>query len=40
MTCVLRVNWLLGKSQENDVNFEKWFDRLCTGAGFSQRRIC
>lgn len=33
MTCVLRER-LLGKSQENDVNFEKWFDRLCTGAGF------
>lgn len=33
MTCVLRER-LLGKNQQNDVNFEKWFGRLCTGAGF------
>lgn len=33
MSCVLRER-LLGKSRENDANFEKWFGRLCTGAGF------
>lgn len=36
MTCVLRER-LLGKSRENDKNFDEWFERLCTGAGFFPR---
>lgn len=31
--CVLRER-ICGKSEENSRNFDKWFGRLCTGAGF------
>ena len=33
MTCVMRQR-LLGQDDQNDKNFEKWFGRLCIGAGF------
>lgn len=33
MTCVMRQR-LLGRDEKNERNFDKWFSRLCTGAGF------
>lgn len=33
MDCVLRQR-MLGENEKNSKNFNKWFGRLCTGAGF------